>query len=613
MDNPSEKMGNEDHLQTVSRRTFLEVTAGMFAAYSGNALVGHAGEGSVVTPNGELKEFETPLCTLRLDPLTGNLCGLTWKDPKLEIIQDPRLGENFRLRFPRPGTEANYFLSSGQKVSRIEERPDGVTCHYDSLRNAREEIDVKVAYHVRAVEGRLEFSLEIENSTELPLAEVFFGIVGGQNGLVNRLDTESLVPGMFTNLAPGIFRGFAGSYGGGNLGIRHSAQGFQYTGFNLVMGWTEFYNSRANVGLYYGYHDPEPRLAAIYYELRPFTKTAVVKDMWPTPADVPADEPVGLTMGWLNFPYARKGTSKFGPVALQVHPGDWHEGSVLYRHWFDQHFQVRRRPTWLRKEMAWQSVIISNCEDQVLYRFRDWPKLAADAKKYDVTTFEILGWNVGGIDRGYPQYTPDPRLGTREEFRKALAEIRRIGVHPLLFANIQVADTATPLFKDKLHRYAVNGRWAPDYLLMGWGEGTISARMGPTRSNMTLISPSHPEYRKLLVDQFVERVKDGGQGFQFDKAGMTGGLDFNPNLPTSPDRSLPQGVLQAYADIAAQTREVDPEVAIASEMFWDRAFPFVDVSYARMNTIDMPSSALKYTFPEWTATICAEAPGDFNV
>jgi hypothetical protein len=613
MDNPPENVDRGDLPQNASRRTFLEVTAGLFAAYSQTAWGGKAGARSDAPYSSALKEYETPLCTLRLDPSTGDLCGIAWKDPKVEIIQEPRLGENFRLRFPRPGNEANYFLSSGQNVSRIEERPDGVTCHYDSLRNAREEIQVRVTYHLRTVESRLEFSLEVENSTELPLAEVYFGIVGGQHGLVNRQDTESLVPGLFTNLAPGIFRGFAGSYGGGNLGIRYSAQGFQYTGFNLLMGWTEFYNSQANVGLYYGYHDPEPRLAAIYYELRPFTKTAVVGDKWPTPADVPEGEPIGLTMGWLNFPYARKGTSRFGPLALQVHPGDWHEGSALYRHWFDQHFQVRRRPTWLRKEMAWQSVIISNCEDQVLYCFKDWPKLAAEAKKYDVTTFEILGWNVGGIDRGYPQYEPDPRLGTREEFRQALADIRRIGVHPLLFANIQVADTATPLFKEKLHQYAVNGRWAPDYPLMGWGEGTISARLGITRSNMTILSPSHPEYRKLLVDQFVERVKDGGQGFQFDKAGMTGGLDFNPNLPTSPDRSLSQGVLQAYADIAAQTRKTAPEVAIASEMFWDRAFPFVDVSYARMNTIDMPSTALKYTFPEWTSTICAESPGDVNV
>jgi len=52
---------------------------------------------------------------------------------------------------------------------------------------------------------------------------------------------------------------------------------------------------------------------------------------------------------------------------------------------------------------------------------------------------------------------------------------------------------------------------------------------------------------------------------------------------------------------------------LASEIFWDRAFPFVDVSYVRMGDIDMNSPVLRYTFPEWTSTICAESPGDFNV
>ena len=37
MENPSRNIDSEDHLSTVSRRTFLEVTAGLFAAYSGTA------------------------------------------------------------------------------------------------------------------------------------------------------------------------------------------------------------------------------------------------------------------------------------------------------------------------------------------------------------------------------------------------------------------------------------------------------------------------------------------------------------------------------------------------------------------------------------------------
>ena len=119
--------------------------------------------------------------------------------------------------------------------------------------------------------------------------------------------------------------------------------------------------------------------------------------------------------------------------------------------------------------MAWQSIIISNCEDVIVWKFKDLPKLAADAKKYDVTTFEILGWDMGGIDRGYPQYRPDPRLGTHEEFRQALAEMKKSGVHPVIFANMDMADTATPLYKEELHRYVVMGRWAPDNPVFGMG------------------------------------------------------------------------------------------------------------------------------------------------
>ena len=138
----------------------------------------------------------------------------------------------------------------------------------------------------------------------------------------------------------------------------------------MQMGWMEFFNRKANLGLYYANHDPESRLTALYFELRPFTKSAEVGDNWPTPADVPAGEPIGLTMGWMKFPYLKRGTFNSGPVALQVHRGDWHEGSELYRAWFDQHFQVKRPPTWLRKEMAWQSVIISNCEDVIVWKFQ---------------------------------------------------------------------------------------------------------------------------------------------------------------------------------------------------------------------------------------------------
>lgn len=66
------------------------------------------------------RSIETPNVTLQLSEGTGDLVGLHWKDPNLEVIGDPRLGENFRLLVPQVGYEAAYFNSRDQHVSRIQ-------------------------------------------------------------------------------------------------------------------------------------------------------------------------------------------------------------------------------------------------------------------------------------------------------------------------------------------------------------------------------------------------------------------------------------------------------------------------------------------------------------
>ena len=573
--------------------------------------LGAAALGIPLLASAQNRSIEMPNVTLQLSEGTGDLVGLHWKDPNLEVIGEPRLGENFRLLVPQIGYEAAYFNSRDQHVSRIQGSPDGVVCTYDSLRNEHEIIPIRVRYRIRVLNQQILFSIEVDNPTDRKLAEVMYGIVGGQQGIDSRFDTESIVPGENKNLAPKSFSQFqGGGYGGGNLGIRYDANGFLYPG-NMSMGWMDVFNPKAGVGYYYANEDPEIRLSALYFELRPFTKSAGVRDNWPLIAELPAGEPLGLTMGWVNFPYAGNGTFTAGPVALQVHKGDWHTASEIYRAWFDQHFRMARPRSWLRQENAWQSTILSNGEDAIIHRFDELPALAADAKKYGITTFEIDGWNVGGIDRGYPQYQPDPRLGTAAEFRKALADLRILGVHPLIFSNIQVADTATPLFRSTLERYTVDGRWAPDWQLWGWGEGTIGARLGLARSNMAVMSPAHPAYRELLMDQYLRLIRDGAEGLQLDKAGILWPLDFNPQLPVSPDKSLPLGVIETLQELLPKARAINPDFALASEISFDRALPYVDVSYLRMGDIDM-DVALRYTFPEWTATIFGESPGDFN-
>jgi len=92
MRNQSEKTVEQQYSPALSRRTFLEVTAGLFAAYSGSSLKAAPRDGSAPA-EGNVKNIETPVSVLRLEPDTGNLIGITWKEPALEIIHEPRLNE----------------------------------------------------------------------------------------------------------------------------------------------------------------------------------------------------------------------------------------------------------------------------------------------------------------------------------------------------------------------------------------------------------------------------------------------------------------------------------------------------------------------------------------
>ena len=571
-----------------------------------------------LSASAQIRTIDTPVATLRLSEETCDLVGLHWKSPELEVIGEPRLGENFRILIPQKNYQANYFNSRDQKVTQIDAIPDGVVCTYDALHNDRETLPVKVRYRIEAVEtpgagGQLHFSIAVDNSTDRELAEVMYGIIGGQKGIGDRLDTQSMVPAGMDNMSPVLFTRFRPGFfgGGGNFGTPYDAMTFTYPGA-MSMGWIDVYNSKEGIGYYYANQDPETRLMLLDVELRPFAKGAELKDNWPAPSELPVGEPIGLTMGWVNLPYVSNGTFTSGPVALEVHKGDWHQASGIYRAWFDRYFTMRRQPDWLRKENAWQSIILLNGEDVISHRFNELPQLAADAKKYGITTFEILGWDIGGIDRGYPQYTPDPRLGSPEEFRDALTKMRSMGVHPLIFTNIDVADTGMPLFQNQLKQYAVEGRWATDRPLFGWGEGTISARAGLTPSMMTLVSPAHPEFRKMEMDEYLELVRDGADGFQMDKSNGSYMLDFNKQLPVSPDKSLFAGIMDTFKELLPAARAINPGFSLAGEVWSDRALPYVDVSYMRMGAIDMGSPVLKYTFPEWTATIFATTPGDYN-
>jgi hypothetical protein len=221
----------------------------------------------------------------------------------------------------------------------------------------------------------------------------------------------------------------------------------------------------------------------------------------------------------------------------------------------------------------------------------------------------ISGWNVGGHDSQYPNYTPDPRLGTWEDLAAGVQACHAMGVRVLFFVNIQPVDLATDWYRQELHRYRCRNYWGQTGS-GGFGMGTLGARMGLTCRPLANCNPAFPEFRRLLVEQMRRLVEIGADGLHIDKLG-SGWFDFNPDVAGGPDEAYCRGLLQCLEEIFAAGRALNPEFCLSVESYWDRTLPYAEAWWNWHDRLDHVA-VLKYTFPEYLPTFAAVQPWDYN-
>jgi len=292
-----------------------------------------------------------------------------------------------------------------------------------------------------------------------------------------------------------------------------------------------------------------------------------------------------------------------------LHKGDWHEGSKFYRSWFLTHFPFDKSDSWLRKESAWFTSIIYQPEDKLIADFNTYDSWTKDAQKFGINCFELIGWNHGGLERNYPDYTPEEKLGGKAGFKELLKSIDTRGGKCLVFTNYNILDQNTEWYKKELYKYKQQDQFGQQNIWMGWGESTFLARSGMNvryhvRSSVT------QEIEKILEDQFLTLVRDGAHGFQMDKVCVGAALDFNPLNAMKPDVALCEGLVQAIDRLYRHCRAINPNFRIASEFGYDRLLPYFDVGYR--NSSGNEISTFRYVFPEWTSCNHISAPRDFR-
>jgi hypothetical protein len=535
-------------------------------------------------------EFDNGRVYIALDERTGSLTRLAHALLGISLLDEPRLAESFRLLLPLPGLRGHYIDGRDQRPSSAQVTASGLELAWDVLTSDEGTFDLRVRQTIDVTGDTVTFGLEIANDTPYLVEEAQSPILGG---LTNEAERDDWIL-QWHQASMARQRRFYAEFPHPGLGAERPTLMHPVDS----LPWCDLFHPGRRCGVYLGVHDPEPHFSVLVDQLSP---NHAHPARWPEPDEVDDGEAIGATLGWAHFPFIPPGGSWTSPpVVAHFHEGTWYAAADFYRDWFAERFPLDKGESWLYHEDAWQSTIISYPDDTVLFRFSDLPQLARDAKSYGINVIQIDGWDVGGIDRGFPEYEPDPRLGTREELVLAIADCQAAGVRFLMFANVQSVNTETELFRESLEGEVARDAYGNPSILMGWGYHTVLGYLGPAAPKQVAMR-TEGAFQEHIVEALSRLVDLGIDGLQLDKTSLDPLVDYRAGADSA--LAYRRGLVTIMESVKQRGQDRNAEFRLATEGWLDRLVPIADAAYTRVFEQDHVP-ALEYTFPEYRLTNC---------
>jgi len=584
------------HAMNLIKTILSKILAAMVLMSGSHCLMAAAADSMLILENDQIR--------LKVDTRSGAINSFHIKGNNCEMIGEPALICNFRINLPLKDYQANYIDGMLQTPKQVVKIGNSIVVEFSGLSSDKGIYPIDLSYTITLYPDYVSFKSRLTNHFNQPAAEFWFPRLGGWTQFGNNRDAMLATPNYNQNSKHDIsmFRNYPGNRGLGS----EAAEWYQhYPG--MVMPWWDLYDPESGLGLYLGYHDTKFRFSTWHTYLMP--DNSGERDAWLTPENA-GGKPVGLIFSHVRYPFIKDGeTLESGEFIIRIHQGDWHDGSLFYRKWFLEHFPFDKSDSWLRKESSWFTSIIYQPEDKIIADFKTYGEWTRDAQKYGINCFELIGWNNGGLERNYPIYQPEEKLGGRKGFQELLKSIKGNGGKCLVFNNYNILDQNTEWYKTELFKFKQQDQFGQQNIWMGWGESTFLARSALSvryhvRASIT------PEIEKILADQFLDLVRDGADGFQMDKVCVAAALDFNPLNNLKPDLALCEGLVQAIDRLYRQCKAINPDFRMGSEFGYDRLLPYFDVGYRNSSRNEI--SALRYVFPEWTSCNHISTPRDFR-
>ena len=521
------------------------------------------------------------------DKNSGRLVSLVSKKTGWQIQRRAYLSRSFRLSVPVPGRRDNCVYGEKQASCNAEISNDTkkIVFTWDKLvSECDNNLDIRFTGTVELTDDGLKFTAKLDNNSKYTVEAIYWPYIGdiGVPKTQNILRFGSPIYPNFSNHK---------GYFGADYPIQyHSPLSAKYGALE-----------NDHEALYIGYPDAaEDHLMNFCFELKPGYENSENTDFGTVPkTDSIGGKPVHIEFSCIHFAYVNpKETQNLKPIIFQPYIGDWYTGADIYKTWRKPLATSLPCPEWAKKVHSWQQFHINSADDYPRCTYKDLVGYAKECVKHGVKAIQLTGWNHGGQDRGNPSHDTDPKLGTWDDLKNAIAECKKMGVRIILFSKFQWADESQPWFKNELIKYAEKDMYGNYYTTGGYQYQTAAGLSGITSRKLIPMCQISSKWRDIANIEFTKLIDLGADGMLYDECQHHGNASycFDPNHGHHIPAFVYAGDILLESGFRKISQEKNPEFLFAGEAVRDLQFRTYNVSYTRIGRDHFP--AQRYLTPD---------------
>lgn len=520
--------------------------------------------------------LENQKMRIAFDDKSGALIQLQDKVTNWRIEGQPALGESFRMFVPIPGRDYNPILGARNRLSSWQRSVDGkgLVFTWSGLESEYSgNLDITLRGTVRMSEDAISFTATVANRSPYTVDSVSWPILGALNPPEGESSLKHEDVRWATLVRVPISPEFQNEYGYWGTDYPMSSVSSRFV---MISG--------SKQGLYVGNQDLSQKEVVSYsFQLKPGYMDSLHR-LGPTAGEI-GGHAVRRTMEAVHFPFIGSGqSSPLSEIVFAPYRGDWHSGVDIYKQWKGTWFHRSPAPAWVQDVHSWQTLQIDSSEDDLRTPYRDLPARIAQAARYGVSAVQLIGWNDGGQDRGDPSNDTDPRLGTYQELKDAIAKSEKMGVHIILFNKYTYADMTTPWYKRELYRDMATDQYGIVYQHPGYEYQTPMQFQNINTRKFALACPNSAHWIDIVKHEFRKNIDLGASGVLYDEAENHGGYDycFSPDHGHKVPATLWSGDARIGELLRKEVRGTVGEAnfLLAAEYPYDLELEFYSVSEA---------------------------------